>query len=138
MIDTQPYGPNTAVVRRFLQRFAALRPREWEDAAGEFERLQATRAFAAADRALEAAVSGAGREDARDAVVGPLVQLVQLAPRTPDQATAPDEVPTMHPVAEAALAALLALITRDVLPSSAFATLYAPFAALVPVSTLTD
>ena len=131
MIDSQPYGPNTAVVRRFLQRFAALRPQEWEQAATEFERLQGTRAFAAADRALEAAVRGAGREDARDAVAGPLVQLVQRAGE-------PGAEPAMHAVAESALAALLALIARDVLPSSAFATLYAPFSELVPVSALND
>ena len=35
-----------------------------------------------------------------------------------------------------ALAATLALLVRDVLPASAFTTLYAPFATLIPVDAL--
>ena len=38
--------------------------------------------------------------------------------------------------AEAALAATLALLVRDVLSPTAFATLYAPFAARIPVDGL--
>jgi hypothetical protein len=132
--ESQPYGPNGASVRRFLQRFAALRPAEWQQAASAFEALQRTRAFGAADRALAAAVTGAGREDARDAVLGPLAQLVRLP--TAADADAADDAVALHPVAEAALAALLALVVRDVLSASAFATLYEPFDALVPLASL--
>jgi hypothetical protein len=39
-------------------------------------------------------------------------------------------------VAEAALAATLALLVRDVLSASAFATLYEPFASLIPDESL--
>jgi hypothetical protein len=140
--ESQPYGPNGAAVRRFLQRFAALRPAEWQQAADAFERLQGTRAFGGADRALAAAVAAAGREDARDAVLGPLAQLVRL-PSAPVEA-APDagadaaDAVTLHPVAEAALAALLALVVRDVLSASALATLYSPFDALVPIASLDE
>ena len=53
---------------------------------------------------------------------------------------APNVTPTdddpLATVAEAALAATLALLVRDVLPATAFATLYAPFAGRIPVETL--
>jgi hypothetical protein len=133
-------------VRRFLQRFAALRPGEWERAARRYEEQQGTAPLAAADRALAQAVERAGRAAERDAVVGPLVQLVRDAPPGPGgggRAPGPgaaggaDEGPALlPPVAEAALAALLALVVRDVLPAPAFAALYAPFAELIPVDAL--
>ena len=143
MVEQQPYGPNSAPVRRFLQRFAALRPAEWREAAAAFERLQGAAGFVTADRALAAAITGAGREDARDAVLGPLAQLAQRPPDAPPDAS-PDASPdgateviaSLDPAAEAALAALLALIVRDLLTESAFTTLYSPFAALVPLASL--
>ena len=134
----RPYGPNTPAVRRFLQRFAALRPAEWERAARRYEEQQGTPALAAADRALAQSVERAGRTAERDAVVGPLVQLVRDAPIPPRGHERGDEglALLLPPVAEAALAALLALVVRDVLPARAFDALYAPFAELVPVQVL--
>jgi hypothetical protein len=135
-----PYGPNTPAVRRFLQRFAALRPSEWDAAGRRYEAAQASPAFAAADRALAQAVERAGRTAERDAVVGPLVQLVRDAPRPSrpagDAGAGGDGLALLPPVAEAALAALLALVVRDVLAEPAFATLYAPFTTLVPLDAL--
>lgn len=120
-------------MRRFLQRFAALSPAEWAAAARAYDALQVTRPFGAADRALADAIDNAGRERERDAVVGPLVQLV----RVPDAPPVPDDAPPpLDPVAEAALAALLALVARDLLDEPAFRTLYAPFETLVPLATL--
>jgi hypothetical protein len=46
------------------------------------------------------------------------------------------EEPELDPVAPAAAAAVLALVARDVLRPDAFAALYAPFAALIPVDAL--
>ncbi len=133
----RPYGPNTPAVRRFLQRFAALRPSEWERAARRYEEQQGTAALDAADRALAQAVERAGRTAERDAVVGPLVQVVRDAPLAPPAGAPGDEgLALLPPVAEAALAALLALVVRDVLPERAFDALYAPFAELIPVDAL--
>ncbi|MGZ8379312.1 MAG: hypothetical protein ACXW05_00845 [Gemmatirosa sp.] len=131
---TAPYGPQTLAIRRFLQRLAALRPADWTAATTAFDALQGDRRFLAADRALSDAVSRTQRETERDAALGPLAQLL----RTPEAApsAAPGEEPPLAPVAEAALAAILALLVRDVLPASAFATLYAPFATLIPVDAL--
>jgi hypothetical protein len=123
-------------VRRFLQRFAALRAADWDEAARRYAELAGTPAFLAADRALAQAVERAGRTAERDAVVGPLVQLVRDAPPPPPGGAADDGLALLPPVAEAALAALLALVARDVLPARAFDALYAPFAELVPADAL--
>ena len=128
-----PYGPQTLEIRRFLQRLAALPEGEWTAAAAEYDALQGTGRFAAADRALSSAVARTQRETERDAALGPLAQLLRM-PGAPDAPPA-DDAP-LAPVAEAALAATLALLVRDVLPASAFATLYAPFASRIPADTL--
>jgi hypothetical protein len=124
-------------VRRFLQRFAALRPTEWERATRRWEDAQGDAALAAADRALAQTIERTGRTAERDAVVGPLVQVVRDAPPGPAR-DVPDDpgLTLLPPVAEAALAALLALVVRDVLPARAFDALYAPFAELVPLDVL--
>jgi hypothetical protein len=124
-----PYGPQTLAIRRFLQRLAALPAADWAAAARDFDALQGTPRFAAADRALSAAVAATQREPERDAVLGPLLQLVR-DPHAPEPA--PDAPLPLDPVAEGALAAVLALLVRDVLSPSAFATLYAPFAERIP------
>jgi hypothetical protein len=123
-----PYGPNTPAVRRFLQRFAALDAGQWDAAAAAFEAAERTPAYTAADRALAAAITRADRARERDAVIGPLLQIARPAGGAPDP----------HPVAAAALAAVLALLARDALDDHTFAVLYAPFADLVPVPTLGD
>lgn len=139
-----PYGPQTPAVRRFLQRFAALAPTEWDAAAAAYEEAVGSPAAVAADRDLSRAVERAGRTGERDAVLGPLAQLVRVdaGPAAEHSGAVADAVSdaeapvAMHPVAEAALAALLALVARDVLPPRAFTTLYAPFEAVIPARTL--
>lgn len=131
-----PYGPNTPAVRRFLQRFAALGPRDWDQAARAYLAADGTAPLAAADRALAQAVERTGRAAERDAVLGPLVQLVRDAPPAPGALGGDAALTLIPPVAEAALAALLALVVRDVLPARAFDALYAPFAALIPAAAL--
>ena len=120
-MESLPYGPNTAAVRRFLQRFAALDARQWDEAAATFGSLETTPRFRSADRALGTAIERTQRTRERDAVLGPLLQIARPAEGS-------DEPP---PVAAAALAAALALVMRDVLDDATFATLYAPFAPLV-------
>lgn len=131
-----PYGPQTLEIRRFLQRLAALSPAEWAAATAAYDALQGTGRFAAADRALSAAVAHTQREPERDAALGPLAQLLRLPAAEPASEPATDAEAPLAPVAEAALAATLALLVRDVLSPTAFATLYAPFAALVPPASL--
>lgn len=130
-----PYGPQTPQIRRFLQRLAALGPDEWARAAAAHEAQQRTPRFRGADRALSAAVAAAQREAERDAALGPLVGLVRRDAAVAADVPEADDA-ALDPVAEAALAAVLALLVRDVLSPTAFATLYAPFAALIPVDAL--
>src|SRR6478672_11199473 len=104
-----PYGPSTPAVRRFLQRFAAL-----DAAAADFHAAERTPAFATADQALALAIERSGRVAERDAVLGPLLQLVRPAG---------GEAGAEHPVAAAALGAVLALVVRDVMDAGAFRVL---------------
>ena len=117
MTNALPYGPNTAAVRRFLQRFAALDAAQWQEAADRFTQLETTPRFRAADQALAGAIERTDRGAERDAVLGPLLQIV-----------GGDE----EPVAPAALSAALALVMRDVLDENHFATLFGAVAPLVP------
>ena len=125
-----PYGPNTPAVRRFLQRFAALAPDEWAAAARAFAANEGTPRHRRADRTLAATVASAGREGERDAALRPLAELVRRGGRDADAE------PELDPVAPAAVAAVLALVMRDVLAADAFDALYAPFAELVPLDRL--
>jgi len=128
-----PYGPSTPAVRRFLQRFAALDAAAWDSAAAAFHAAERTPAFATADQALALAIERSGRVGERDAVIGPLLQLVR--PATDGAAATPDDE---HPVAAAALGAVLALVVHDVLDAGAFRVLYAPFEPLISVETVLD
>lgn len=131
-----PYGPQTPAVRRFLQRLAALHREQWQEAVAAYEAVQRTRAFAGADRALGAAVARSAREAERDAVLGPLLRLVHAA--AADGPTDDGDAVPLAPIAEPALAAVLALLMRDVLPPAVFDTLYAPFVGLVPPALLDE
>jgi hypothetical protein len=123
-----PYGPNTPAVRRFLQRLAGKPTSDCAAAARTYLALQSDPDFRIADRLLGAAIDRAGRTDARDAVVGPIVQL--MAGHSPR--LEPDG-PTQDDLAETALAAALGLIVRDEIPDEAFNVLYAAFAELIPI-----
>jgi len=127
--SARPYGPNTDAVRRLLQRLAALPPEQWTRVARLYEGLQRTPRFAAADRALGDAMSAAGREGERDAVVGPVVQIAtdaaeRVARATPGGADGGAQSAEVDRYAEPALAAALAVVARDVIGREEFETLY--------------
>src|SRR5688572_16878303 len=127
-----PYGPNTPAVRRFLQRLAGKPVADCVAGARAYLGLQGTAEFLAADRALGAAIERSGRSDARDAVIGPIVQLMSGHAERID----PVEGLVADDLAESALAAALALIARDLLSGPMFGVLYGPYAALIPVDEL--
>ena len=127
-----PYGPNTAIVRRFLQRLAGRNAADCAAAARAYLSLQGTPALRAADRAVAAAFEESGRTDARDAVVGPIIQLMNghAARLETDPALAGV---SLDDIAESALAAVLGLIVGDIIAADALEVLYRPYAGLIPI-----
>lgn len=136
MPPPQPYGPNTAQVRRFLQRLAARPVDDWVAAARHYLAAENAPRLTRADRALAAAIEASGRETARDAVVGPVVQLAEDAAARALERPAVESHIDPEAYAEVALAATLAVVVRDVLEAESFAALYAAFEDAVPVGEL--
>lgn len=117
-------------MRRFLERLARLTAEEWAAAARVYAAGWRDAASARADAALADAITRTGRERARDQLVGPVLQMARAAaPPSGSGGTArrpapPDE----EALAEAALAAALAVLARDALPADDYERLVAPFA----------
>lgn len=133
-VNAQPYGPNTAHIRRFLVRFAGLGTKDRARATTAYASLSGTRAWMAAEVALATAIERSGRDAQRDALSGPLLQLVQREPV--EDLTEENVLDTLDPVAEPALAALLALLVQDLLERAHTERLLAPFAGLIAVDAL--
>ncbi len=125
-----PYGPMTAVVRRFLVQLASLDERAHDAVVTRFAEVCARTDYVAADRVLGAILEQSGRSDARDAVAGPLLLLVRLAAEDAPAA----EASALDPIAEPALAVLLALIVSDLLSHDTLHTLYEPFRIVRPLA----
>jgi hypothetical protein len=139
VVSDLPYGPNTAAIRRFLVRLAGLGAADRAAIVAAHASQQHTRAWYAAEAALATCIERSGRAPQRDALSGPLLQLVRVAPGgSQNTETTSDEemLATLDPVAEAALAALLALLVRDLLSVDQCTTLYAPFASTIPLRDL--
>ena len=139
---TGPYGPATPAVRQFLVRLAGLGASARGEAVRRFEEIAPTPAFVAAELRLAETIERAGRTDARDALAGPLLQLVRKSEEQIGNSTVADDgeadvLAQLDPIAEPALAALLALLVADLLPPSITDQLYAPFAELIPRSNAT-
>ena len=131
-MGAQPYGPETAAVRRFLVRLAGLGATDRAAVVARYETIAASRAYEAADARLGEVITRSGREEARDALSGPLLQLVKRP--TPDVSPASDaeaEI-ALEPIAEPALAALLALMVRDLLDDATVQLLTDAFADTIP------
>ena len=129
---TLPYGPNTAAVRRFLQRLAGKPASDCIAAARAYLALQGTPELATADRALGHALESSGRTNARDAVVGPIIQLMS-GHADKLELTGETSGVTVDDLAESALAAVLGLIVGDVIPAQMLEVLYRPVAGIIPL-----
>lgn len=131
-MSERPYGPGTASIRRFLVRLAGLGTLDRAQVVARYETQSRTRTWQAAEAVLATTVERSGREPQRDALSGPLLQLVRpsgaVASVDEDEALA-----QLDPVAEPALAALLALLVKDLLPEDMLTTLLEPFAGVITV-----
>jgi len=132
--EQQPYGPQTAAIRAFLRDLAALDSARHGVAVARWTQQVGTPDFARADRLLGEVLIRAGREAERDAAAGPLLQMLR-APEAGEASngTTDDE---LDPIAEPALATLMALLVRDLLPGDAFDTLTAALREQVPPGTV--
>lgn len=130
-VKAQPYGPQSAEIKRFLRDLAALSPEAHDAVCEQWRVLRQTPAFARADRALGEAMVRANRESERDAAAGPLLQMLRIESVSKNPKQVQDAPQPLDPIAEPALAALMALVVRDVLPDDVFALLVRPLSSLV-------
>lgn len=148
---TLPYGPATAPIRRFFVALAALEIEPHDAVVRRFASQSESSAFLAADATLGEIIERSGRTDARDALFGPLLQLVRdrdvaeqavaedavADEAVADEAVAEANTPVpLDPIAEPALAALMALLVHDLLSAATLATLYAAFAEAIPLDSV--
>jgi len=144
----ETYGPNTAAIRRFLVRLAGLGIEARSRVTDAYAAEVSTRAWMLAETALATAIERSGREPQRDSLSGPQLQMVQrdrgaaatatAATATAAEATDEDRVlDTLDPVAEPALAALLALLVCDLLDGAQLARLMAPFEGVIALTEVT-
>lgn len=124
-LDAQPYGPQTAEVRAFLRALAALDADEHARVLERWKHHSGTTAFSRADRVLAETMVRVNREVERDSAAGPLLQMMRVDSGADDGAS-------LDPIAEPALAALMAIVLRDVLPQVTYDTLIASMASIVP------
>ena len=128
-MGSQPYGPQTAAIRGFLVRLAGLGTTDRAAVVARYETIALTRDYEAADTRLGDVIKRSGREEARDALSGPLLQLMKRP--VPDASTAAEIA--LEPIAEPALAALLALMVRDLLDDATVRLLTDAFTDTIPL-----
>jgi hypothetical protein len=127
-----PYGPETPRIRRFLVRLAALGAEQRAEVVTRHVAVVESREWQRAELRLATIMVESGRTDLQEAFSGPLLQLVGANPST----DSPDAEPTFDAIAEPALAAVLALLVRDLLDTETFTVLYEPFALAIPAGAL--
>lgn len=132
-MSSQPYGPQTAAVRSFLVRLAGLGSADREAVVARHTAIARSRAYEAADTLLGELVTRSGREEARDALSGPLMQLVKR-PADPNAHHETDDEIALEPIAEPALAALLALMVRDLIDPASLRLLTDAFSDTLPIA----
>ncbi len=125
-----PYGPATPNVRRFLVQFAGLGAETRRAVLARHATVVDTPAYVAAERLIGETIERSGRTDARDALAGPLMQLVRA---TDANIPGDDALAMLDPIAEPALAMLLALLVADLVPAAAVDVLCSPFASVLSV-----
>ena len=129
----QPYGPQTAAVRSFLVRLAGLGAADRDAVAARHAALADAPRYRRADATLGDVITRSGREAARDALTGPLLQLVKRQAALTDAAEGDADDIALDPIAEPALAALLALLVRDLLDDDTVRLLTEAFSDTIPL-----
>ncbi|GAB1344979.1 hypothetical protein [Gemmatimonas sp.] len=132
-MSERPYGPNTAMIRRFLVRLAGLGTADRVAVVERYQTRSASVEWHTAEALLATTIERSGRDAARDALSGPLLQLVRPA-HAQAAANEDDWLSALDPIAEPALAALLGLLVSDLLSAPALHTLLSPFEGAVSMA----
>lgn len=131
-LGSQPYGPQTAAVRSFLVRLAGLGAADRDAVVTRHAALADSPRYRRADATLGDVITRSGREAARDALTGPLLQLVKRQAALTDADQGDTDDIALDPIAEPALAALLALLVRDLLDDDTVRLLSDAFSDTIP------
>lgn len=129
-----PYGPCTPRVRNFLVRLAGLGQSSRAEVVRRHVQCSALSTYHTADALLGDTIARSGREDIRDALAGPLLQLVQRSDMPTPADADDDPLQALDAIAEPALAAAMALLASDILPAETVRELYAPFDTVIPLT----
>jgi hypothetical protein len=125
-----PYGPNSGSVRQFLVQLAGLGADDRARVVSAYHRAVRDTAWDRAERQIADALVRSDREAHRDALSGPLLQLVRRKD-APPPTTDEDALAALDPIAEPALAAVLALLVQDLVSHVTRETLLGPFAGVM-------
>jgi hypothetical protein len=131
------YGPNSALVEQFLFRLASLTLAQLGTVVATWrERLRLSDAWYAAEDAVGDAIAATRRHDEQWRLQSRLYELFRRAPwfteRQPSASVSGTEAAAQYVASTAAFA----LMVVDELDPESFATLYAPFGEMIPVSDL--
>lgn len=127
-----PYGPNTAAMDRFLERFEQLSTQELRGTLERWRAVVGRGSWFQAEDAVSAAIAATNRYVARDRMQGRLYDIFRTArwfhAEVPGTAVPGNEATAQY----VASSALLALMVRERLHAHEFDVLYAPFASAIP------
>ena len=126
-----PFGPNTALVQRFVDRLAELDLADFAEVVQTWRaRLRRTDAWCIAEDAVGDAIARTRRDGEMWVLQDRIYAVFRAAPwyiERPNDMPAPAEVASQYLTNTAAVA----LLVVDALPARHFTTLYAPFAPVI-------
>lgn len=127
-----PYGPHSAVMDRFFERFEQLSTQDLRRVLERWRAVVGRGSWFEAEDAVSAAIAATNRYVARDRMQGRLYDIFRTA-RWFHAVVPGTEVPGNEATAQyVASSALLALLVRERLLAREFDVLYAPFAPIIP------
>jgi hypothetical protein len=131
------YGPNSPLIEAFLHRLAVLSADELGTAVARW-RARVGAAWFVAEDALRDVLRQLDREKARQALAGALTRSFEQRRESGIDASSAPTVGTEACAQYVVMSALLAFLAYDQLSPHHFATLYHPFAELLPLVRLHD
>ena len=131
----RPYGPNSRLIERFLDRLAHMQLADFGDVVRRWRAaLAAGPAWYAAEDAVGDAIAQTRRDDAMWVLQDHIYAVFRDTPWYASAASGPTPAPPEVASQYLATSAAVALLVADVLAAEHLNALYAPFAAALAVS----